>query len=52
VKVRDKFEAEHDAAEEAVKEAALALPRIRELLEGKTVRKVVVIKGKIVNIVV
>jgi leucyl-tRNA synthetase len=51
-KVRDKFEAEHDAAEEAVKEAALALPRIRELLEGKTVRKVVVIKGKIVNIVV
>ncbi|OQB51181.1 MAG: Leucine--tRNA ligase [Candidatus Aminicenantes bacterium ADurb.Bin147] len=51
-KVRDKFETEHDAAEEAVKEAALALPRIRELLEGKTVRKVVVIKGKIVNIVV
>jgi len=50
-KVREKFEAGHDAAEDEIKTAALALPRIRQLLEGHTVRKVVVIKGKIVNIV-
>ncbi|MBN1940356.1 MAG: leucine--tRNA ligase [Candidatus Aminicenantes bacterium] len=51
-KVRDKFETAHDTSEEAMKTAALDLPRIRQLLEGTTVRKVVVIKGKIVNIVV
>ncbi len=51
-KVRDKFETAHDTAEEAIKIAALDLPRIRQLLAGQTVRKVVVIKGKIVNIVV
>jgi len=51
-KVREKFEIAHDAAEEEIKAAALALPRITQLLEGRTVRKVVVIKGKIVNIVV
>jgi leucyl-tRNA synthetase len=51
-KIRDKFETEHDAAEDDIKTAAMALPRIRQLLEGQTVRKVVVIKGKIVNIVV
>jgi leucyl-tRNA synthetase len=51
-KVRDKFETDRDAAEEAIKEAALALPRIGQLLAGQAVRKVVVIKNKIVNIVV
>ena len=51
-KVREKFATGHDAAEDDIKTAALALPRIRRLLEGQTVRKVVVIKGKIVNIVV
>ena len=51
-KVREKFEIEHDAAEADITSAALAMPRIIQLLEGRTVRKVVVIKGKIVNIVV
>ncbi|MCX6567008.1 MAG: leucine--tRNA ligase [Candidatus Aminicenantes bacterium] len=51
-KVREKFETEHDTAENDIKTAALALPRIRQLLEGHTVRKVVIIKGKIINIVV
>ena len=51
-KVREKFETAHDASEDEIKSAALELPRIRQLLEGQTVRKVVVIKGKIVNIVV
>ena len=35
----------------AAKEAALADERIRELIEGKTVRKVVVVPGKLVNVV-
>jgi len=51
-KIRDKFETDHDSAEDEIKAVALALPRIRQLLDGLTVRKVVVIKGKIVNIVV
>jgi leucyl-tRNA synthetase len=51
-KVRDKFEAEHEATEDELKDAALALPRVRVLLAGRAVRKVVCIKNRIVNIVV
>jgi leucyl-tRNA synthetase len=51
-KIRDKFEAPTDIGEEAIQSGALALPRIRQLLAGQTVRKVVVIKGKMINIVV
>ena len=51
-KIRDKFEADAAIIEEAMKSQALALPRIQQLLAGQTVRKVVVIKGKMVNIVV
>ncbi len=51
-KVREKFETSHDSTEDEIKAAALDLPRIRQLLAGQAVRKVVVIKGKIVNIVV
>ena len=51
-KIRDKFEADAAIIEEAMKSQALLLPRIQQLLAGQTVRKVVVIKGKMVNIVV
>ena len=51
-KVRDRFETGRDASEDEVKAAALALPRIEQLLAGQTVRKVVCIKNKVVNIVV
>ncbi len=51
-KIRDKYETAPETGEEEMKSLALALPRIQELLAGKTVRKVVVIKGKIINIVV
>jgi len=50
-KIRDKFEVALDAGEDEIKAQALALPRIQALVEGKTVRKVVCIKNKIVNIV-
>jgi leucyl-tRNA synthetase len=51
-KIRDKFEAAPEIGEEAIKSGALALPRIQQLLAGRTIRKIVVIKGKMINIVV
>jgi leucyl-tRNA synthetase len=50
-KVRGKITVPADADQAAVERAALADARIGELLAGKTVRKVVVVPGKIVNIV-
>jgi leucyl-tRNA synthetase len=50
-KVRSKITAPADADENALETAALADPRIQELLAGKTVRKVIVVKGRLVNIV-
>jgi len=50
-KIRDKQVVARDASREAVEAAALALPKVREGLEGKTVRKVIVVPGKLVNIV-
>ncbi|NUN13469.1 MAG: leucine--tRNA ligase [Myxococcales bacterium] len=51
-KVRSKFEAEPDASEEVLKHAALADERVVSFLEGKSVSKIVVVRGKLVNIVV
>lgn len=50
-KVRGKFEAAADAAEAKIQEQALQLENVQHQLEGKTVRKVIVVKGKVVNIV-
>jgi leucyl-tRNA synthetase len=50
-KIRDKFEAAIDLAEDEMKAQALASPRIQALIGGGPVRKVVCIKNKIVNIV-
>jgi leucyl-tRNA synthetase len=38
--------------DDAIKEKAFADPKVQELLKGKTVKKIVVVKGKLVNIVV
>jgi leucyl-tRNA synthetase len=51
-KVRDRMVVPADADEEALRTAALSSERIKSDLEGKTVRKVIVVKGKLVNIVV
>jgi len=51
-KVRARLTVEADADEETVRAAALALPKVIENVEGKTVRKVVVVPGKLVSIVV
>jgi len=50
-KVRDKMVVPADADEETLKSIALASEKIKAELEGKTVRKVIVVPGKLVNIV-
>ena len=50
-KVRSRIVVAADADAAAMEAAALADERIRELIEGKTVRKVVVVPGKLVNVV-
>jgi len=50
-KVRDRMEVAVDADREAVEAAALAQNNVKRFLEGVTVRKVIVVPGKLVNIV-
>lgn len=51
-KVRAKFNAPLDISQEELKKRALEDERIMTLLEGKTVRKVIVVPKKLVNVVV
>ncbi len=51
-KLRSKVTVPAGADQETIKQAALADPRIRELIAGKQVKKVIVAGGKLVNIVV
>jgi leucyl-tRNA synthetase len=50
-KIRAKETFPAGTAEEALKERALGHERIRELLAGKEIRKVIVVPNKLVNIV-
>jgi leucyl-tRNA synthetase len=50
-KVRSRVTVATGADNKTLEAAALADPKIAELLEGKTVRKVIVVPGKMVNIV-
>ncbi|WP_246109164.1 leucine--tRNA ligase [Vulcaniibacterium gelatinicum] len=50
-KLRGTIEVAPDAPREAVEAAARAEPNVARFLEGQTVRKVIVVPGKIVNIV-
>lgn len=50
-KLRGTIEVSPEAPREAVEAAALAEPAVAKFLEGQTVRKVIVVPGKIVNIV-
>lgn len=50
-KVRDRLQVPADIAEDELQAAALASPKIAALLEGKTVRKVIVRPPSLVNIV-
>ncbi|MEX1147756.1 MAG: leucine--tRNA ligase, partial [Sphingomonadales bacterium] len=51
-KLRDTLTMPRDADRDAVEAAALALDRIQRAIEGQTVRKVIVVPNRIVNVVV
>src|SRR5262245_28206637 len=50
-KKRDEIQVPADAGEDAVREAALALESVRRHLDGRAPRKVIVVPGRLVNIV-
>ena len=50
-KLRDKVSVPATASKEEIEAAALNTPRVKELLDGLTIRKVIVVPGKLVNIV-
>jgi leucyl-tRNA synthetase len=51
-KVRSRIMAPADADAAALEKLALADPKVQELLAGKTVRKVIAVPGKLINLVV
>ena len=50
-KVRGKFEVETGTDDQTLEQMALELKPVQKQLEGKEVKKVIVVKGKVVNIV-
>jgi leucyl-tRNA synthetase len=51
-KLRDKLTVQRDASSQEIESAALASPKAQEWTAGRTIRKVIVVPGKLVNIVV
>jgi leucyl-tRNA synthetase len=51
-RVRDKIEVAADLSDEELKQTALASDKAQTWLDGRQPRKVIVVKGKLVNIVV
>ncbi|MEN3942631.1 leucine--tRNA ligase [Prosthecobacter sp. SYSU 5D2] len=51
-KLRDKARVAIQATKEEIEKIALASPRVQEFMEGKPVKKLIVVPGKLVNIVV
>ncbi|MDF2720453.1 MAG: leucyl-tRNA synthetase [Paenibacillus sp.] len=51
-KIADRAKIASTTDEEAMKEFALGLDKVKEAMNGKAVRKIIAVKGKLVNIVV
>ena len=51
-KVRGRVVVAADASEDVIREAALTVPQVVPHLQGKSVRKVVIVPGRLVNVVV
>ena len=51
-KLRSKFSVTADTAENTIKQMALADERARKFIDGRPIKKVIYVKGKLVNIVV
>jgi leucyl-tRNA synthetase len=50
-KVRAQIDVPADADKRFIEQTALAAPNVQRFLEGKTVRKIIVVPGKLINIV-
>lgn len=50
-KVRGKFMAAVGSSNEELEKQTMELETVKRQIEGKTIRKVIVVKGKVVNIV-
>jgi leucyl-tRNA synthetase len=51
-KLRGRITVAASATEDEVKSTALADPNVSKWVEGKPIRKIIVVKGKLVNVVV
>jgi leucyl-tRNA synthetase len=51
-KLRDKITVKKDAPQADIETAAKAAPKVAESIAGKTVRKLIIVPGRLVNIVV
>ncbi|MDI6602678.1 MAG: leucine--tRNA ligase, partial [Patescibacteria group bacterium] len=51
-KVRDKIEVEADIAEEKAKELAISREKVQKWIEGKEIKRVIFVPGKLINIVI
>jgi leucyl-tRNA synthetase len=50
-KVRGRFRVPADAAEDVIRATALAIAEVQEAIEGRSVKRVVVVPGRLVNVV-
>jgi leucyl-tRNA synthetase len=50
-KVRSNIEVQADAGQEAIRERALADGNVRKHTEGKAIQEVIVVPGRLVNVV-
>ena len=51
-KVRDKVNINNEMTEDQIKESILKRPNILKWIQDKEIRKIIIVKGKIMNIVV
>ena len=51
-KLRDKITVNADADDEQVKQQALASDRIKQYVADQTIKKIIVVKGRLINVVI
>jgi leucyl-tRNA synthetase len=51
-KIRSRVMVAADATEQSIQDAAMADEKVQSAISGKTVKKVIVVKGRLVNVVV
>ena len=51
-KVRDRINVEINISDDEIKEKTLIRPNVKKWIDNKTIRKIIIVKGRIINIVV